>query len=87
MTTAIGVLHPGEMGAAVGAAARLNGGRVLWASAGRGEATRARAASAGLEDVGMDLDGAGDEELGVHGRSFRHAISSGHSSSPLSSLG
>jgi 3-hydroxyisobutyrate dehydrogenase-like beta-hydroxyacid dehydrogenase len=52
MTTAIGVLHPGEMGAAVGAAARLNGARVIWASAGRRETTRARAADAGLEDVG-----------------------------------
>ena len=52
MTTVIGVLHPGEMGAAVGAAARLNGARVIWASAGRGEATRRRASAAGLEDVG-----------------------------------
>jgi 3-hydroxyisobutyrate dehydrogenase-like beta-hydroxyacid dehydrogenase len=52
MTAAVGVLHPGEMGAAVGAAARLNGMRVVWASAGRGEATRTRAAAAGLEDVG-----------------------------------
>lgn len=52
MTTVIGVLHPGEMGAAVGAAARLNGARVVWASAGRGAATRARATAAGLEDVG-----------------------------------
>jgi 3-hydroxyisobutyrate dehydrogenase-like beta-hydroxyacid dehydrogenase len=52
MTTVIGLLHPGEMGAAVGAAAQLNGARVVWASAGRGEATRARAAAAGLEDVG-----------------------------------
>ena len=52
MTTVIGLLHPGEMGAAVGAAARLNGARVVWVSAGRGDATRARAAAAGLEDVG-----------------------------------
>jgi len=50
--TVIGVLHPGEMGAAVGAAARLNGARVIWASEGRGDATRARAGAAGLEDVG-----------------------------------
>jgi 3-hydroxyisobutyrate dehydrogenase-like beta-hydroxyacid dehydrogenase len=52
MTTAIGVLHPGEMGAAVAAAARLNGARVVWASEDRGAATRARAEAAGLEDVG-----------------------------------
>lgn len=50
--TVIGLLHPGEMGAAVGAAARTGGARVVWASEGRGEATRARAAAAGLEDVG-----------------------------------
>jgi 3-hydroxyisobutyrate dehydrogenase-like beta-hydroxyacid dehydrogenase len=50
--TVIGVLHPGEMGAAVGAAARLNGARVIWASEGRGDATRARAGTADLEDVG-----------------------------------
>ncbi len=46
------VLHPGEMGSAVGRAARAAGARVLWSSAGRGEATRRRAAEAGLEDAG-----------------------------------
>ncbi len=30
--TTIGLLHPGEMGASVGAAARACGSRVLWAS-------------------------------------------------------
>ena len=50
--TTIGILHPGEMGSAVGAAARAGGARVLWASAGRGGATRQRAAAAGLEDAG-----------------------------------
>src|SRR5215475_5496906 len=39
------------MGSMVGAAARANGLRVLWASDGRGGQTAARAASAGLEDV------------------------------------
>jgi 3-hydroxyisobutyrate dehydrogenase-like beta-hydroxyacid dehydrogenase len=48
----IGVLHPGEMGSAVGAAARAAGARVLWASAGRGPDTRARAESDGLDDAG-----------------------------------
>jgi len=38
----VGLLHPGEMGAAVGAAADTE---VIWASEGRSEATRARAAS------------------------------------------
>jgi 3-hydroxyisobutyrate dehydrogenase-like beta-hydroxyacid dehydrogenase len=47
----VGVLHPGEMGSVVGAAARANGLRVLWASDGRSAGSRARAAKAGLEDV------------------------------------
>lgn len=51
-TTTVCVLHPGEMGAEVGAAARAGGARVLWVSAGRGGATRDRAGTAGLEDAG-----------------------------------
>ena len=51
MTDTIGLLHPGEMGASVGAAARGNDGQVLWASEGRGLETRARAVAAGLTDV------------------------------------
>lgn len=47
----IGLLHPGEMGSMVGAAARANGLRVLWASEGRSAPTRERAAAAGLEDA------------------------------------
>ena len=47
----VGLLHPGEMGAAVGAVLRGQGRRVVWASAGRSEETRARAAEADLEDV------------------------------------
>jgi 3-hydroxyisobutyrate dehydrogenase-like beta-hydroxyacid dehydrogenase len=50
--TTIGLLHPGEMGASVGAAARGNGHRVLWVSEGRGADTRRRATAAGLEDAG-----------------------------------
>ena len=50
--TTIGLLHPGEMGASVGASARANGHRVLSASEGSGADTRQRAATAGLEDVG-----------------------------------
>jgi 3-hydroxyisobutyrate dehydrogenase-like beta-hydroxyacid dehydrogenase len=45
--TTVGLLHPGEMGAAVGSAVR---GDVLWASDGRSEATRERAAA--FTDVG-----------------------------------
>jgi 3-hydroxyisobutyrate dehydrogenase-like beta-hydroxyacid dehydrogenase len=48
----IGVLHPGEMGAAVASALRARGHDVLWASDGRGTATARRAAAAGLRDAG-----------------------------------
>jgi 3-hydroxyisobutyrate dehydrogenase-like beta-hydroxyacid dehydrogenase len=48
----IGLLHPGEMGSVVGAAARERGGRVLWSATGRGASTRSRAVAAGLEDAG-----------------------------------
>jgi 3-hydroxyisobutyrate dehydrogenase-like beta-hydroxyacid dehydrogenase len=48
----VGLLHPGEMGAAVGAVLRGQGHRVLWASEGRSDETRTRAEAAGLEDVG-----------------------------------
>ncbi len=51
-TTTVCILHPGEMGAEVGAAARGGSARVLWVSAGRGDATRDRAGAAGLEDAG-----------------------------------
>jgi 3-hydroxyisobutyrate dehydrogenase-like beta-hydroxyacid dehydrogenase len=50
--TAIGLLHPGEMGAAVGATLTGAGRRVLWASAGRSPATADRADAAGLTDTG-----------------------------------
>jgi 3-hydroxyisobutyrate dehydrogenase-like beta-hydroxyacid dehydrogenase len=48
----IGLLHPGEMGAAIGAQLVRAGHRVLWTSAGRSAATAERAARAGLQDVG-----------------------------------
>ena len=50
--TVVGVLHPGEMGAAVGGTLREIGETVVWASAGRSAATAERARDAGLEDVG-----------------------------------
>jgi len=52
----IAILHPGEMGAAIGARLRAKGLRVLWASAGRSAATRDRAKQADLEDVGTLRD-------------------------------
>jgi 3-hydroxyisobutyrate dehydrogenase-like beta-hydroxyacid dehydrogenase len=48
----IGVLHPGEMGAAVAACLTGRGLPVLWASAGRSPASASRAAAAGLRDAG-----------------------------------
>jgi len=48
----IGVLHPGEMGAAVAAVLASGGHDVVWASRGRSGETRARAEAAGLRDVG-----------------------------------
>jgi 3-hydroxyisobutyrate dehydrogenase-like beta-hydroxyacid dehydrogenase len=48
----IGLLHPGEMGAAVGQCLTGAGHEVLWASEGRGPQTAARARAAGLVDVG-----------------------------------
>jgi 3-hydroxyisobutyrate dehydrogenase-like beta-hydroxyacid dehydrogenase len=47
-TSTIGLLHPGEMGAAVGQCLTVAGHRVLWAPQGRSPASQARAAAAGL---------------------------------------
>jgi 3-hydroxyisobutyrate dehydrogenase-like beta-hydroxyacid dehydrogenase len=52
MDPAIGLLHPGEMGAAVGARMMEAGRRVRWVSAGRSGSTAERAAAAGLDDAG-----------------------------------
>jgi 3-hydroxyisobutyrate dehydrogenase-like beta-hydroxyacid dehydrogenase len=48
----IGLLHPGEMGAAVGRCLTGAGHAVLWASENRGPQTAARARAAGLADAG-----------------------------------
>ena len=48
----VGLLHPGEMGAAIGRCLTARGHTVLWASQGRSPATAERAAAAGLTDVG-----------------------------------
>src|SRR5438093_3757552 len=48
----IGLIQPGEMGAAVGELLTRQGHEVLWASAGRSSETARRAATAGLTDVG-----------------------------------
>ena len=51
MKKTIAMLHPGEMGAAIGAGLVSRGHRVVWASAGRSAATRRRAGSCGFEDA------------------------------------
>lgn len=45
------MLHPGAMGASLGAALLTNAPAVLWAGAGRSPATRVRAQQAGLTEV------------------------------------
>ena len=47
----IGLLHPGAMGVTIGAAALVDGSPVGWASNGRSEATRERAAAHPFEDL------------------------------------
>jgi 3-hydroxyisobutyrate dehydrogenase-like beta-hydroxyacid dehydrogenase len=59
----IGVLHPGEMGAAVGGCLAQRGLAVLWASGGRSPATAARAAAAGMRDVGSVGEMAGQADV------------------------
>jgi 3-hydroxyisobutyrate dehydrogenase-like beta-hydroxyacid dehydrogenase len=65
--TVIGVLHPGEMGAAVGACLSQRGLTVLWASDGRSGATAARAAADGMRDAGTvgEMSGRADVILSV----------------------
>jgi 3-hydroxyisobutyrate dehydrogenase-like beta-hydroxyacid dehydrogenase len=48
----VGLLHPGEMGAAVGKCLTDAGYQVLWASDRRSAETAARAAASGLTDAG-----------------------------------
>ncbi len=50
----VGLIHPGEMGAAIGRALRSAGHEVLWASEGRSEATRERARA--FTDAGTVAD-------------------------------
>ncbi|WP_267885319.1 DUF1932 domain-containing protein [Streptomyces sp. NRRL F-5126] len=48
---AVGLLHPGSMGAAIAAQLRAQGMTVLWCPVGRGDASRLRAEHAGMEAV------------------------------------
>jgi 3-hydroxyisobutyrate dehydrogenase-like beta-hydroxyacid dehydrogenase len=54
--TTFGLLHPGEMGAAVGACLTGRGYVVLWVPEGRSAATAARAGAAGLTAAGSLAD-------------------------------
>jgi 3-hydroxyisobutyrate dehydrogenase-like beta-hydroxyacid dehydrogenase len=47
----IGILHPGEMGISLAASAQKSGCEVYWASEGRRQGTRERAAQFGLKDT------------------------------------
>src|SRR5689334_5105445 len=47
----VGLLHPGEMGAAIGAMLVEHGHVVLWDAQGRSEETARRAAAAGLTEA------------------------------------
>jgi 3-hydroxyisobutyrate dehydrogenase-like beta-hydroxyacid dehydrogenase len=51
-TETIGIIHPGAMGISVAASALRSGQRVYYASEGRSDATRARAAEQDLRDLG-----------------------------------
>lgn len=57
----VGLLHPGEMGAAVGRVLQANGHEVLWASEGRSDATHERART--FRDAGAVAALAGEAEL------------------------
>ena len=50
----VGLLHPGEMGAAVGGCLVTAGHTVLWDPAGRSRATTGRALAAELTGTGLD---------------------------------
>jgi 3-hydroxyisobutyrate dehydrogenase-like beta-hydroxyacid dehydrogenase len=57
----VGLLHPGEMGSAIGAALQTVGNEIVWASAGRSEATRERAAA--FRDAGSVEALAGEAQV------------------------
>src|SRR3954451_5882060 len=65
MARRVGILHPGAMGGAVGAALIARGVDVVWASEGRSSATRDRAHAGGLRDVGTLTDVVGESDVVV----------------------
>src|SRR6266852_2669475 len=75
----VALLHPVEMGTAIGACLGGLGLRVVCASAGRSAATRSRAKAAGLEDLGP-LERALAREVAGHG--FNGIYIDAHAISP-----
>ena len=59
----IGLLHPGEMGVALGRCLIGRGHQVLWASVGRSRQTAGRALASGLSDVGTAAAVAGRTDV------------------------
>jgi 3-hydroxyisobutyrate dehydrogenase-like beta-hydroxyacid dehydrogenase len=59
----VALLHPGNMGATIGAAAASSGARVIWVSQQRSQATQERAKRAGLVDVKNLTDAVRESEV------------------------
>jgi 3-hydroxyisobutyrate dehydrogenase-like beta-hydroxyacid dehydrogenase len=59
----VALLHPGNMGATIGAAAATSGARVIWVSHQRSPATQDRAKRAGLIDVKNLTDAVRESEV------------------------
>jgi 3-hydroxyisobutyrate dehydrogenase-like beta-hydroxyacid dehydrogenase len=59
----ITLLHPGNMGATIGACAKTSGARVLWVADGRSAASRARAEQAGLVAAASLADGVAQSDI------------------------
>jgi len=66
------LLHPGEMGSAIGACLVRRGLRVVWASSGRSAETRSRALAAGFEDLGSVERALSAADLALHLEDHRH---------------
>ena len=59
----IALLHPGNMGSTVGACAAFNGARVVWVSAQRSAATRARAQRNSLVEAANLAEAIGQSDV------------------------
>ena len=59
------LLHPGEMGASIGAALVDRGHAVIWVAEGRSAATARRAGNAGIQSVGTLAEAVADAEIAI----------------------